>query len=442
MTHKIELLGVALLWLSVSYAQQSDRLEMAEITAQEQAVMPLALGVIKPSAQLKKISLLIKRDLEFTKQFSVDVTPTQPARTREHITVWLTQQYPLVIYLEEVRDSYLWRLYDTVDAHMIKGKKISKKGSWRATAHALADALWQALTGTEGSFSTKIVLSKKMQSRGRNCKRYLYLQEVTDVEGQTHELLVSVPTISICPRWNNNAEQPLILYSEYTKTNVRLVSVDLRRKRRLVSNFDGVNMQVTYNQDGSAVVYCLSQAPDNSFAWHRTSQLYYNTLDGDRRIFKRITTNQGNNFDPCWGPDNTIFYASDANITKLPNIGWLDLTNNINHWITRDSYATSPTYTPAFRQLAYTKMVKGKMQLWLYDLASQHHEQLTFDATDKGDCSWSPCGTMLVYAVQQGAQSRIAIFVLAMREQHFLTGAHEDCCYPAWSPRYNQFPML
>lgn len=432
---------VFLVMMCVSGVMAAERIEVNDLAAQEHERMNILFALIKPTSDLKKVGAVIEHDLAFTKQFAVTSDTSKALTNAQEIKQLSVQGYPLVVYLQPVKGGYEWRLYDTLDARMVKGKKVQQGTlSNRELAHVIADDLWAELTGSAGFFSTKIVYGKEMQRRGRNCKRYLYMRDAADVTGESEQLLVSTPTISVAPRWNRDLNNPLVLYSEYTKTNVRLIAVNMKRQRRIVSNFDGVNMQVAYAPQGGEVVYCLSRAPRGNFKPHMTSQLYHYAQDPESKktVFTRLTSNQGNNFSPCWGPADTLFYACDATPSGLPNICWYDLKTKRISWITQGCYATSPNYCAATNKVVYTKMVNKKMQLWEYDLGAQQHNQLTFDETNKDDCSWSPCGTHVTYSIEQKGKNRVAILNTLTGEQHLLTAEKEDCCYPAWSPVYSQ----
>ena len=76
------------------------------------------------------------------------------------------------------------------------------------------------------------------------------------------------------------------------------------------------------------------------------------------------------------------------------------------------------------------------MQLCAYDIGSGKSEQITFDAGDKDECSWSSCGNYLIYSVSRGYSSRIAALNVLSHEVHWITKEHEVCTYPAVSPVY------
>ncbi len=429
--------------LLVTALNAAEQVALQEMNARENAKMPLLVGLLHEDAELKGIGEVLKKDLEFTGQFTVTVEKVAELTSKRQVRDWFTKGFPLIVYLKPASKGYEWRVYDTADVRMIKGKKIQKLGNnLRGWAHALADEVWLELTGSPGFFSTKIVYGKEMCRRGRNCKKYIFMRDATDVEGISEEILSSSPTISVAPRWDRDLENPTVIYSEYTKTNVRLIAVNMKGKKRVVSDFEGVNMQVCYSPEGREVVYCLSRAPYAKMRQHQTSQLYHYRMDliTNEVLFTRLTTNPGNNFSPCWGPNNTLFYSSDATKNGLPNICWYNFTTKETTWLTQDSYATSPSYNPLTNKLVYTKMMNKKMQLFEYDITKKEHRQLTFDDSNKDDCSWSPCGTLISYSLETKGKSRIGIFNMNTQSQMFLTSEGEDASYPSWSPRYAKMP--
>lgn len=430
-------------WFTLGAVEQ---ISLEKVQAAQFEKMRIVLGVMQDDGDVQKVTALLKHDLEFTGQFTVEVEKvSSPPTKKNQVKDWFEKGYPLALYVKPIANGYEWYVYDTARTELVNGKKIKRPGlAVRAMAHVLADDLWNELTGSPGFFSTKIVYGKEVCRRGRNCKKYIYMRDATDLEGVSEELLVASPTISVSPRWNRDLNNPLVLYSEYTKTNVRLIAVNMQGKRRVVSNFAGVNMQAAYSFDGQEVVYCLSRAPGSSMKQHTTSQLYHYAVDpetGEAGLV-RLTSNSGNNFAPCWGPNNTLFYVSDASKNGLPNICWYDFAQKKMAWVTEGGYSTSPSYNAITHKLAYTKMVDKVMQLFEFDIATQKHRQLTFDGANKDDCSWSPCGTMIVYSSDLKGKNRLALFNVNIGQEIFLTGASEDCSYPCWSPRYTQLPKV
>lgn len=144
-------------------SQAIEQVTFAEVKAQQHRKMNLIIGLLGAQKDLANIAAVVKKDLEFTGQFSVSLEPTGELTSKKQVSKWFKEGYPLAIYLQPTADGYEWHLYDTSDAHMIEGKKMKRSNMYdRSWAHALADELWPALTGAPGFFSTKIVYGKEM----------------------------------------------------------------------------------------------------------------------------------------------------------------------------------------------------------------------------------------------------------------------------------------
>src|SRR5579859_1828495 len=150
--------------LLISSFTYADQIILDEVAAQQHATMPLMIGLIKPDKTLKKISDVLKHDLEFTHQFEIATTHVKADDIKKHLQAWHKQGYVLAIFMQSGEDGqgFEWRVYDTSDYAMIKGKKVhNTASSTRDYAHHIADDIWPVLTGSAGFFSTKIVYGKQ-----------------------------------------------------------------------------------------------------------------------------------------------------------------------------------------------------------------------------------------------------------------------------------------
>lgn len=401
-----------------------------DINAAGHEKVRLALASFSAEAELASVMQTIKKDFEFYGQFSVEILTLQEPLTKKSIAQLYNQGYKLALFLNATQTHEIeWRLYSTHNSHMIKGKKYSKRGSIeREWAHHIADMVLPVLSGKPGSFSTKIAYCKQVPlSNGRHYK-HIY---IADYDGSNEQKLVGKSTINVAPRWNKDLQNPLLFYSECTNSNIRLMATDLHKHHKIVSNFDGLNMLPAFSNDGSKVVYCASRGDGSC-------HLYYYA----HGTFKRLTRNNGNNISPVFSDnDDMIFFCSDFQ-TGLPQIYSYHLHNDTLERLTENGYCASPAYCGSNKMLAYTKLVKGVNQLFVYDLAKKEHRQITFDGANKEECSWSNCGNYIICCVAQGASSRIALFDLNTQERRFITSEKDHCSYPAWSPSYHEFPSI
>jgi len=412
-----------------------------DVRATQRAKVPLMIGVLNTTHdQLQQVAQRLRDDLMFSGQFEVTVQPFEKISTKKEMQHLFDQGYPLAIFINQAKHDHAieWRIYDTARAAMVKGKKYTKHGTdTNGWAHNIADAMWRELTGQSGFFSTKIAYCKQIK---RDNKRSIKHICMADYDGQHEQVLVDTSTVNVVPRWNHDLRNPLVFYSEYTNANVRLMMVNMKKQRRIASNFDGINMLTSFSDDGKKVVYCVSRGDGSC-------QLYYH----EKGIFKRLqytdpvtrkSLSQGNNVSPTLTADGkTVFFCSDF-LTNRPQVFAYDLATGQVERITDGGYCASPSYCAKKNCIAYIKRIDGVMQVCMYDIKTKKHTQLTQGPGNKDECSWSPCGNYILAAVDQGGNSRIAIYNLLTSQWRYVTPNLAQCDYPAWSPVYTTYPAL
>lgn len=374
---------------------------------------------------------VVERDFTFSGQLEVLVKKYNHRPSKKDVTSLFSEGIPLALFITNgpMQDNSVasieWRLFDTMQGTMIGGKRCLKRGdSVTGWAHHIADSVWPTLTSSSSFFSTKIAYCKQLYTmHGKRITQVC----IADYDGGNEQVIVDAPTIHVAPRWNNDKNRPLLFYSEYTSDNVRLMFADIiTRKRYIALNNRGIAMVPAFSGDGKKIVYCASQGDG-------ACQLYY----GQNGVFDKITNNQGNNIAPTLFPDGSaIVFCSDFQ-TGQPQIYQYTVASGLIERITTGGYCASPSYSSTRHQVAYVKMDNGTMQVYLYDCASKVHSRLTGDSGNKEECSWSPCGNYLVFAIENGRKSRLAVLNMLTHETKYITSADYSCTYPSWSPRYN-----
>jgi len=410
------------------------------VHAQSYAKVNLTIGIVgEQNDMLKQIATQLNKNITWSGQFDVQVVPFGEQLSKKRITQLFKENTPLAVFLSVTdKDTIEWRVYDTMRAQMVAGKKYKKRGELvRGWAHNIADNVWPVLTGQQGFFSTKIAFAQTTKGPKGKSIKHIY---VADYDGSNKELLVDTPTVNVAPRWNADKNNPLLFYSEYTNTNIRLMVSDTKKRRKAVTNADGVTMLPAFTRDGKKVVYCSSRGDGNC-------QLYFYKKGKLRRVaFKDKKTGKslldGNNISPTISADGkTIYFCSDFQ-TGRPQIYVYHIRKRKLERLTQGGYCASPSYCEKRNALAYAKIVGGTMQLFVYDLGKKTHTQITKDAGNKEECSWSPCGNYLVFSVEHRDKSRIAMRNLLTKKRIYLTARSDYCCYPAWSSYYAKFPAV
>ncbi|TET05803.1 hypothetical protein E3J79_04230 [Candidatus Dependentiae bacterium] len=391
----------------------------------------LVLVGIGDDRVLKECIQTIQKDFLFSGQFDVSVEQLERLPSKKSFSSWQKQGYLLAIFinLSEDRQVFEWRIYDTSKIGMLKGKTYKKRGQLvRGWAHNMADTLWFELMGHKSSFSSKVAYCKEIAGKGKYCYRHIY---VADYDGMYPQPLITTPTVNVAPRWNRDINCPLLFYSESSQINISLRVTAMDGRRKIASNFDGLNMLPTFSKDGKKVVYCVSHGNGHC-------NLYFY----EKGKLQQLSYNRGNNISPSLSDDgNQVFFCSDS--SGIPLIYQYDRFTSELESITDSGPCFSPSYSEKNRKLAYIKRVDGVMQIFLYDLLTKGHTQFTTDTNyHKEECSWSPCGNYLLFCLTTGSSSRLVSEHLVTRERHWLTATNEHCSYPTWSPLYSYFPLV
>lgn len=389
--------------------------EIVSVKPTQFAKVPMA--IIKLGTQSSDSDLfveLIAHDLSWSGHVDVHIEAKDTLPSKKQIMTYADQGIALALFIErEVGGkSFDWRLYDTMQPAMIKGKRLTKKGpDARQWSHELCDIIWPLLTGQDGFFSSKIAYCKEVKCGNRRPRKHLV---VADYDGSNKRVLV--PTVTLAPRWGND----ILFYSESTNSNVRLMYLDARGKPHTAANFDGITMLPTVSEDGSKSIYCASRG-------RGSCQLYYSAPG----IFKQFTHNNGTNVSPTITPDGSkVYFCSDFR-TGHPAIYVADVPSGTPHELIANGLC--PSYSSKTNKIAYIKNCGGFMQVFTYDISTKRHEQMTFDRSNKDECSWSSCGNYLIFSRSAGTSSRIVVLNTLSKEQQFVTDSSEVCTYPAWS---------
>ncbi len=405
------------------------------IVVQAQKTKKVALGFVVVGPRDKNLDIFVdrlKKDLEWSGQAELSLRYKDTMTHMSDLKDLFHNEVSVAIFVSSYKGEYTWRLYDISSAEMIAGKKIKQDDRpILLLTHMVADELWPELFGEKSSFCSKIAFCKQTWHKKYGKERSYKQIWIADFDGTNQKLFVDAPTVSFAPRWNNDVECPLLFYSENTLSNVQLVMMNMFSKRKVICSFDGLNMQPSFSPDGKRVVFCLSK--------DGTSQLYVSYIDPftKKRQFDRLTFNEGNNIAPCFIDHDHVAFVSDFE-THKPQLYILGLLDKKLRCITDGGYCACPSYGAVRRQLVYSKMLGGAMQLFTYDVKTHEHKQLTRGGGSKEEASWSACGNYIVFGLNEGMGSRIAQLNVITSKVSYLTSFEEHCTYPDCSPLYTK----
>jgi Tol biopolymer transport system component len=343
----------------------------------------------------------------------------------------------IFIHYSDDRTELIWRLYETPEAAMVRGKKIpQQKSGVRGHAYALADKVWPELTRQSSSFMTKIAYAKRKSTIPGRQQSILC---VCDFDGSHEEELITKPSIYVGLYWYNNSELPLLLYYDFTRSHIRLMAVGMDRQKKILLNCEGTCVGISLSKDRNQAVYGQS------------GDIWYYQFDQEHKKGHRIKliSNGGKNTCPTLLANGDIIFCSDSKKLRQshaqvhgPQIYRYHAKDKAIEPITQGGYCVGPAYCDGTQAIAYSKRIHGIMQLFVYNIKTKEHTQLTFDGGNKIDCCWSPCGNYLLFCYQKDNISRIVAMHAVLKERYFVTSTRDYCTSPAWSVPYTELPVL
>lgn len=403
----------------------SGKLSALDVAAQKTKKMDVIIASLGNDTEDSRIiAQTIKNDLLFTGQFNPQEIRLPDLKKKKQVTQY-NNKAPLFITLSDdsKKKTISWRAYQTNSGVMVSGKKVQKihnnPSEW---AHVVSDSIVKELTGVSGPFASKIVYCKedtKEKNKTKIC--------VADFDGKNESTILSLDTIALAPRWNGKAIDPLILYSEYTPSNIRLMVTDLKGNKQIATSFDGLNMLPAFSSDGKEVVLCLSV--------EGTSQIYryvYNKRK-NKPEYTRLTDNEGTNLSPSVLENGDIVFCSDFE-TKRPQIYSMNKKGKNIKRLSDGGSCTSPAYCCANHKVAYSKLIGGVSQIMVYDFKTEKNTQLTFDNKHKEEAAWSPCGNYMLFTVSDPYTKRLAVESILTKKRNYITGIQSKYTYASWSP--------
>lgn len=284
----------------------------------------------------------------------------------------------------------------------------------RATAHRIADAIYEKLTGERGIFSTRIAYVVK--STGR------YELQIADADGFNAQTALASREPLISPTWSPDGTK--LAYVSFEAKKPVIYVHDLAANRRWVAaNFKGSNSGPGWSPDGKRLAIVLTKDGN--------SQLYAVNVDGSG--VTRLATSSGIDTEPRYSPDGqSIYFTSDRGGT--PQIYSIPATGGAAQRITFEgSYNVTPRPSPNGKSIAYITQSNGRFQLALMDLATKQTQILTDSSRDESP-SFAPNGRMILYATEVGGRGVLAAVSTDGKVKQKLSVQAADIREPAWSP--------
>jgi len=289
----------------------------------------------------------------------------------------------------------------------------------RATAHRIADLVFERLTGTPGAFSTRIAY---VTVDGRPPSQRFRLV-VADADGFNPRTITESTEPIMSPAWSHDGQQ--IAYVSFeSKVSAIYVQRLATGERRRVSARSGINGAPAWSPDGRQLALTLS----------REGNLDLYTLDLATQSLTRITTDDAIDTEPEWARDGkSLYFTSDrAGNAQVYRVA-LDGARNAERVTFTNGYNARPRLSPDGKELALVTLDRGGYRIAVLDLASRNLRVLTNGSQDESP-SFAPNGAMVIYATRERGRGSLATASSDGRFQQRLSSDQGDVREPAWSP--------
>jgi TolB protein len=317
--------------------------------------------------------------------------------------------------LSDGRFEIRFRLLDVVKQSLLAGYTYTVTANQlRATAHKIADVIYEKLTGDRGIFSTKIAYVVKQGKR--------YELQVADADGYGAQTVLASNEPIISPAWSPDGSR--LAYVSFEKRKpIIYVQYLATGGRQVVSNFKGSNSAPAWSPDGRRLAVVLTK--------DGLSQIYLINADGSNPT--RLTSSPSIDTEPFFSPDGQyVLFTSDRG--GSPQIYRVAVGGGQPERLTFDgSYNVSPRYSPDGKSFTFIQRNGGQFHVAVQDAASRQATVLTDTGADESP-SFAPNGKLILYATEVKGRGVLAAVSSDGRVKQRLSTPQGDVREPAWGP--------
>ncbi len=345
-----------------------------ELTQGVSSAMPIGVETFTGEEPALLISDIVKHDLSNAGLFKV-ITARAAKGQNISLPSWrqLGADTVLTGEVKKQENGQLLVRFELIDT-VTKGKMLLAEqyninpGQARAFAHFISDKVYQKLTGEKGIFSTKIAYVLV----NHNAAKTQYKLEVADIDGKNAQTLLQSSEPIMSPAWSHDGKKIAYVSFEQNKSQIYLIDLATGR-RRLITDFPGINGAPTFSPDGHHLAVVLSKSG--------SPKLYQIDLrNGD---LTQLTHGSSIDTEPAYSPDGKILIFT-SNRGGGPQIYQLNLaTRKVSRLTFSGKYNARASFTPDKKHIVMLRRQKNKYNIAKQDLTSNGNHILTYAFRDE-----------------------------------------------------------
>ena len=384
------------------------------------AITPMAGDTSQPQS----VSEVVGADLARTGLFrlvntaGVSPLPTEPSQV--NFPDWTARSAEALVIgkVDPVSDGRVevrFRLFDVAkQSQLASYSYVVAPAQLRATAHRIADLIYERLTGERGVFSTKITYVVK---KGRR-----YELQVADADGFNAQSVLASNEPIMSPSWSPDGSR-LAYVSFDQKKPIVMVQNLAQGTTKAVASFRGNNSAPAWSPDSRFLAVALSK--------DGLTQVYRVPANGGDA--ERLTESAGIDTQPSYSPDGQwIAFTSDRG--GSPQIYRMPASGGPATRVTFEgTYNVGPRYSPDGKSIAFVQREGGRFRIASLELATGQVTVLT-DGTLDDSPTFAPNGKMILYEAQVAGRGQLAAVSGDGRVRQRLTSSAGDVQDPAWGP--------
>ena len=313
-----------------------------------------------------------------------------------------------------------YELYNVQTGQPLVNERLtSSDAELRATAHRIADRIFERLTGIPGAFSTRIAY---VAVEGVAPERR-YKLVVADADGFGPRTVVESSEPIMSPAWSPDGQDLAYVAFENKSSEIYVQRLATGERRR-VSARQGINGAPAWSPDGRRLAIVLS----------RDANLDIYILELQTQSLTRLTTQDAIDTEPEWSRDGrSIYFTSDRAGSPQIYRASVEQPGKAERVTFTNGYNARPRLSPDGSELAMVTLDGGGYRIGIMDLKNRSLRVLTKARQDESP-SYAPNGAAIIYATMERGRGTLAVASSDGRFQQRLSSESSEVREPVWSP--------